>query len=261
MATGTDRPAMIDIRDIQLRFNRRDPVPVIQDVSLSVRPGELLALIGPSGCGKSTLLNLISGLLKVQDGLIEISGEARIAYVFQSPRLLPWRKVLGNVLFGLEAKGVSGKAAHERASRAIALVNLCGHEDKYPHELSGGMQQRAALARGLAIDPSVCLLDEPFGALDALTRSYLQEELLGIVRGAAMTTLLVTHDIDEALLLADRVAVMTARPGKIAAIVDVPFGSERSPDTLHGQPAYAELRRSLREMLRPQVSAVEAGAT
>ncbi len=248
---------MIDIRDVRLRFDRRDPVPVIEDVSLSIRRGELLALIGPSGCGKSTLLNLISGLIDVQEGSVEIENDARVAYVFQGPRLLPWRKVLGNVLYGLQAKGVSRSVAHERAARAIELVNLSGHEDKYPHELSGGMQQRTALARGLAIDPSVCLLDEPFGALDALTRSYLQEELLGIVRGTAMTTVLVTHDIDEALLLADRIAVMTARPGRIAAIIKVPFGNERSPDTLHGQPLYAELRRSLREMLRPQVVEAE----
>lgn len=251
----------VELRDVGLRFDKRDPVPVVQDISLSVRAGELLALIGPSGCGKSTLLNLIAGLRKPQAGDITVRAGSRVAYVFQSPRLLPWRKVVGNVVYGLEARGVSGAAAHERAAKAIELVNLSGHEDKYPHELSGGMQQRAALARGLAIDPTICLMDEPFGALDALTRSYLQEELIGIVRGTGMTTILVTHDIDEALLLADRIAVMTTRPGTIAAIVDVPFGTERSPDTLHGNAAYAELRRELREMLRPQVRAVEIEAT
>jgi len=250
--------SIIEIRDATLSFSRRDPVPVIESVTLDVRRGELLALIGPSGCGKSTLLNLVSGLIDLQHGELRVEPGAAVAYVFQHPRLLPWRRVLGNVLYGLESKGMPRHAAHERAQRALELVNLSGHEDKYPHELSGGMQQRAALARGLALDPSICLLDEPFGALDALTRSYLHEELLGIVRGTGMTTVLVTHDIDEALLLADRIAVMTARPGTIAHIVDVPFGAERSPDTVVGQPEYGELRRELREMLRPQNAAVEA---
>jgi NitT/TauT family transport system ATP-binding protein len=249
---------VIEVQNATLRFDRRDPVPVIENVSLTVRRGEILALIGPSGCGKSTLLNLLSGLLPVQEGTVELESDAEIAYVFQGPRLLPWRRVLGNVLYGLEARGTPRPVARERALRALDLVNLTGHEDKYPHELSGGMQQRAALARGLALDPSLCLLDEPFGALDALTRGYLQEELLAIVRGAGMTTVLVTHDIDEALLLADRIAVMTARPGTIAKVVEVPFGTERSPDALVGQPAYGEIRRELRELLRPQADAAEA---
>lgn len=255
-----DNDDMIELHEVTLRFDRRDPVAVVQNVSLTVRRGEIVALIGPSGCGKSTLLNMMAGLYRAESGRIDVRPDAKVAYVFQGPRLLPWRKVMGNVLYGVEAQGLPREAALERARRTIELVNLSGHEHKYPHELSGGMQQRVALARGLAIDPDICLLDEPFGALDALTRSYLQEELTGIVRGTGMTTVLVTHDIDEALLLADRVAVMTARPGGLARVVEVPFGSERSLDALHGDPEYAELRRELREMLRPQVAAVEAEA-
>ena len=140
-----------------------------------------------------------------------------------------------------------------RARQALALVNLEGQEERYPHELSGGMQQRVALARGLAIDPGLFLLDEPFGALDALTRSYLQEELLGIVRSSGTTTLLVTHDIDEALILADRVLVMSSKPGRIKATIDVPFGDDRSIDHLVGDPRYAQIRTQLHQLLRPEV--------
>jgi len=244
---------LISTEGVSLRFRRSEDA-VLDDVSMHVREGELVALIGPSGCGKSTLLNLVSGLLAPSAGRVQVREGVRMAYVFQSPRLLPWRTLQGNVEFGLEGRGLGRGALAERAQRALAQVNLTGHERKYPQELSGGMQQRAALARGLAIDPAVCLLDEPFGALDALTRSYLQDELMEIVRGTGMTTMLVTHDIDEALLLADRVIVMTARPGRLSAEVDVPFGAERSSDALLGRADYAELRRQLREMLRPQAA-------
>jgi NitT/TauT family transport system ATP-binding protein len=249
--------ALIDVRNVTVRFDRRDPEPVIDDVSLQIRRGELVALIGPSGCGKSTLLNMAAGLVRPTEGEIHMADKATVAYVFQRPRLLPWRNVMSNVEYGLQARGASRHAARQRAKEALELVNLKGHDAKYPHQLSGGMQQRVALARGLAIDPAVCLLDEPFGALDALTRSYLQEELLGIVRGQNMTTLLVTHDIDEALLLADRILVMTARPGKIRAEIPVPFGAERTLDILLRDPEYPRLRSSLRAMLRPEVDAVE----
>ena len=244
---------LISTEGVSLRFRRSEDA-VLDDVSMHVREGELVALIGPSGCGKSTLLNLVSGLLAPSAGRVQVREGVRMAYVFQSPRLLRWRTLQGNVEFGLEGRGLGRGALAERAQRALAQVNLTGHERKYPQELSGGMQQRAALARGLAIDPAVCLLDEPFGALDALTRSYLQDELMEIVRGTGMTTMLVTHDIDEALLLADRVIVMTARPGRLSAEVDVPFGAERSSDALLGRADYAELRRQLREMLRPQAA-------
>jgi NitT/TauT family transport system ATP-binding protein len=231
-----------------------DAEPVLDRISLEVARGELVALIGPSGCGKSTVLNILAGLIRMTSGTFKVNDrDARISYVFQRPRLLPWRKVRRNVEFSLEQANVTGGARRRAAEAAIARVNLQGHENKYPHQLSGGMQQRVALARGLAIEPSVLLLDEPFGALDALTRSYMQEELLGIVRGSGTTALLVTHDIDEALLLADRVLVMSSRPGRIKHELRVPFGAERSLDSLLQDPEYGRIRSELRHLLRPEV--------
>jgi NitT/TauT family transport system ATP-binding protein len=244
---------MIEFEDVLKRFPR-DTTLVLDHVSISVGRGELLALIGPSGCGKSTVLNIIAGLIQPTAGRIAISEPGtRISYVFQRPRLLPWRNVRRNVEFSLEQTKLSGVARRKAAADAIRRVNLEGHERKYPHQLSGGMQQRVALARGLAIKPNLLLLDEPFGALDALTRSYMQEELLGIVRGSGTTALLVTHDIDEALLLADRLLVMSSRPGRIKHELLVPFGPERSLDSLLGDPDYGRIRSKLRHLLRPEV--------
>ncbi len=245
---------LIEINSVLKRFSG-DAEPVLDYVSIAVAKGELVALIGPSGCGKSTVLNILAGLIKPTEGAIRLSDpDARIAYVFQHPRLLPWRNVKHNVEFSLEQKKLSGSLRRRAAKAAIARVNLEGHEHKYPHQLSGGMQQRVAIARGLAIEPSVLLLDEPFGALDALTRSYMQEELLGIVRGSGTTAILVTHDIDEALLLADRVLVMSSRPGRIKHELRVPFGAERSLDSLLQDPDYGRIRSELRHLLRPEVA-------
>jgi NitT/TauT family transport system ATP-binding protein len=244
---------MITIDRVLKRFSG-DEEPVLDHVSLTVDRAELVALIGPSGCGKSTVLNIIAGLVKPTEGNVRVDGgDARVSYVFQRPRLLPWRNVRRNVAFSLEQTRLSASERRRAVAAAIARVNLDGHEDKYPHQLSGGMQQRVALARGLAIEPSVLLLDEPFGSLDALTRSYMQEELLGIVRGSGTTALLVTHDIDEALLLADRVLVMSSRPGKIKHELRVPFGAERSIDALLQDPEYGRIRSQLRHLLRPEV--------
>jgi NitT/TauT family transport system ATP-binding protein len=253
--------ALVEVRNVVKQFARHGEEPVLDDVSLDVRRGEIVALIGPSGCGKSTLLNIIASLLNPTTGRVDISDpQLRIAYVFQGPRLLPWRNVQRNVEFGLEQLRHERRDARAAARRAIELVNLDGHEKKYPHELSGGMQQRVALARGLAIEPGLLLLDEPFGSLDALTRSYLQEELLAIVRATQTTGVLVTHDIDEALLLADRVAVMSSRPGRIKAEIELPFGVDRSLDRLIADPQYAKLRTSLHHLLRPEVDDVLAEA-
>lgn len=248
-----EETALIEVDQVVKRFPG-DDTPVLDRVSIRVRKGELVALIGPSGCGKSTVLNMIAGLIKASDGAIRLADPGmRISYIFQRPRLLPWRNVHRNVAFSLEQTEVSGDKRRQRIAAAIRQVNLEGHEHKFPHQLSGGMQQRVAVARGLAIEPGLLLLDEPFGALDALTRSYMQEELLGIVRGSGTTALLVTHDIDEALLLADRVLVMSSRPGRIKHALRVPFGSERSLDVLLQDPDYGRIRGELRGLLRPEV--------
>ena len=232
----------------------KEATPVLDGISIAVAHGELVALIGPSGCGKSTVLNIVAGLIEATNGDVRFRDPGlRVSYVFQLPRLLPWRNVASNVAFSLEQTELSRVARRDAVRAAIARVNLEGHEHKYPHELSGGMQQRVAIARGLAVNPRLLLLDEPFGALDALTRSYMQEELLAIVRGAGTTAILVTHDIDEALLLADRILVMSSRPGTIKHELRVPFGPARSLDSLLRDPEYARIRTMLRELLRPEV--------
>ena len=255
----TDARPLLEIDGVLKRF-AGDTQPVLDYLSLSVAKGELVSLIGPSGCGKSTVLNMLAGLVEPTEGRLRLNDEkARVSYIFQGPRLLPWRNVRRNVEFSLEQTRLSAAERRTAVAEAIARVNLEGHEHKYPHQLSGGMQQRVALARGLAVEPSVLLLDEPFGALDALTRSYMQEELLGIVRGSGTTALLVTHDIDEALLLADRVLVMSSRPGKIKHELRVPFGPERSIDALLQNPEYGRIRSELRHLLRPEVSEALVG--
>ena len=205
------------------------PVLALQDVSLKVRPREFLALLGPSGCGKSTLLYLIGGFLPTETGRILLDG-APIAgpgpdrgIVFQHFALFPWKTVRANVLYGLEKMGLAREERQKRAQSFIDLVGLTGFEQSYPAELSGGMKQRAAIARTLAIDPKILLMDEPFGALDAQTRHLMQTELLGLWRRSPKTVIFVTHDVQEAVLLAGRVAVMSARPGTIKTIVDVSF--------------------------------------
>ena len=203
------------------------PVLALEDVSLEVRSREFLALLGPSGCGKSTLLYLIGGFLPTETGKILLEG-APVAgpgpdrgIVFQHFALFPWKTVRGNVLYGLERMRLPREERERRAQSFIHLVGLTGFEDSYPSQLSGGMQQRAAIARTLAIDPKILLMDEPFGALDAQTRHLMQSELLAIWRKSPKTVIFVTHDVQEAVYLADRVAVMTARPGRIKTIVDI----------------------------------------
>jgi NitT/TauT family transport system ATP-binding protein len=203
------------------------PVLALEDVSLEVRPREFLALLGPSGCGKSTLLYLIGGFLPTKTGSILLDGAPITGpgpdrgIVFQHFALFPWKTVRANVLYGLEKKGLPREAREKRAQSFIDLVGLTGFEDSYPSQLSGGMKQRTAIARTLAIDPKILLMDEPFGALDAQTRHLMQTELLDLWRRSPKTVIFVTHDVQEAVYLADRVAVMTARPGRIKTIVDI----------------------------------------
>jgi NitT/TauT family transport system ATP-binding protein len=225
---------VIDKVNHTYRPPRGRPVSALADVSLEVRPREFLALLGPSGCGKSTLLYLVGGFLPTETGHIEVEGKPISApgpdrgIVFQHFALFPWKTVRGNILYGLERQGLPRAEREARAQSFIDLVNLNGFEDSYPSQLSGGMKQRTAIARTLAFDPNILLMDEPFGALDAQTRSLMQTELLSIWQRTPKTVIFVTHDVQEAVYLAERVAVMSARPGRIKAIVDIKFG-QRDP--------------------------------
>ena len=201
-------------------------VAALEEVSLEVREREFVALLGPSGCGKSTLLYLIGGFLPTETGTIRVDGRPVTGpgpdrgIVFQHFALFPWKTVRANVLYGLEKLGLPREERERRAGAFIELVGLEGFEDSYPSQLSGGMKQRAAIARTLAIDPRILLMDEPFGALDAQTRSLMQAELLGIWQRTRKTVIFVTHDVQEAVYLAERVVVLSARPGRVKAVVE-----------------------------------------
>ena len=222
-------PIVIDAVSHTYRPPRSRPVLALDDVSLEVRPREFIALLGPSGCGKSTLLYLIGGFLPIERGRILVDDSPVAApgpdrgIVFQHFALFPWKTVRANVLYGLERAGLPRAEREARAQNFIDLVGLSGFEDAYPSHLSGGMKQRAAIARTLAVDPKILLMDEPFGALDAQTRSLMQGELLAIWRRTPKTVIFVTHDVQEAVYLSDRVAVMSARPGRIMAMIDTRF--------------------------------------
>src|SRR6202162_426511 len=217
------------------------PVLALDDVSLEVGAREFVALLGPSGCGKSTLLYLIGGFLPNEAGSILVDGKPVRApgpdrgIVFQHFALFPWKTVRANVLYGLERQGLPRAEREGRAQAFIDLVGLQGFEDSYPAHLSGGMKQRTAIARTLAFNPEILLMDEPFGALDAQTRSLMQSELLGILRGDPKTVIFVTHDVQEAVYLADRVAVMSARPGRIKAIVETRFAADKGAEIVHSR--------------------------
>ena len=215
-------------------------VLALSDISLEVRPREFLALLGPSGCGKSTLLYLVGGFLPTEAGRIVVEGKPVTApgpdrgIVFQHFALFPWKTVRTNILYGLERQGLPRPEREKRAQAFIDLVGLNGFEESYPSQLSGGMKQRTAIARTLAFDPSILLMDEPFGALDAQTRSLMQTELLNIWKRTPKTVIFVTHDVQEAVYLAERVAVMSARPGRIKKIVETKFGN-RDPSILRSK--------------------------
>ncbi|MFI7700273.1 ABC transporter ATP-binding protein [Nonomuraea sp. NPDC049480] len=255
----------ISIRDVTKTFQVRDAGEsfiALSGVDLDVREGEFLTLLGPSGCGKSTLLDLIAGLSAPTTGEILIDGAPVTGpgldrgVVFQQYALFPWRTAQANVEFGLEAKAVPRKERARRAREHLRLVGLSGFEDRYPHELSGGMRQRVAIARSLAFDPDVLLMDEPFAALDAQTRELLQEELVRVWQHTGKTVVFITHGIDEAVYLGRRVAVMTSRPGRIKEIVEVEFGSREGD--LRADPAFGEYRHHVWQLLRDEVAAAQA---
>ena len=225
---GPARATSIEVEQLSKVFRRGDiETHALDRIDLRVELGEFLAVVGPSGCGKSTLLRLIAGLIPPSTGRITIDGrtvagpETQLGIVFQKPVLLEWRTVLGNVLLQAEMRRLDAGAYVERARRLLSAVGLEDFEDRYPHELSGGMQQRAAIVRALIHDPSLLLMDEPFGALDALTREQMRIDLEELWLSTQKTVVFITHSIDEAVLLADRVLVMSPRPGRIEKIIDV----------------------------------------
>jgi NitT/TauT family transport system ATP-binding protein len=236
------------------------PTVALEEVNCRFAPGKVTAIIGPSGCGKSTLLLITRRLLPPSRGRLryvalggsETDRPPTMATVWQSFNLFPWRTVLDNVAFGLEVAGVARAERTERARQALAKVDLIGFEDKYPRQLSGGMRQRVGLARALVMEPEMLLLDEPFGALDAQTRLVLQEQLARLVEISGTTAVLVTHSIEEALLLGDTILVMTARPGRIAAQMPVELPRPRTRATAH-HPAFGELFDRIYGLLRNEV--------
>ncbi|KOG39594.1 ABC transporter ATP-binding protein [Streptomyces decoyicus] len=232
----------------------------LDGIDLEIAAGEFVVLVGPSGCGKSTLLDLLGGLARPTGGRILLDGEPVTGpgldrgIVFQQYALLPWRTAQGNVEFGLEATGVP---RHERAARAgefLDLVGLSGFENRHPHELSGGMRQRVAIARSLAYDPDVLLMDEPFAALDAQTRESLQDELLRIWQRTGKTVVFITHGIEEAVYLGQRVAVMTSRPGRIKEVVPIAFDSRTATDDLRSSTEFARYRHEIWSLLHDEVA-------
>ncbi len=252
---------VIDRVSHEYRPARIRPVLALDNVSLAVGDREFVALLGPSGCGKSTLLYLVGGFLPVEAGAILVEdrpvagpGPDR-GIVFQHFALFPWKTVLQNVLYGLEKQGMPRDERVRRAHEFIELVGLGGFEDSYPAQLSGGMKQRAAIARTLAIDPQILLMDEPFGALDAQTRRLMQGELLGIWQRSRKTVIFVTHDVQEAVFLAERIAVMSARPGHIKEIVEARF--DRDDPDLQRTPEFLEMVDHVWNMVRGEAIQAE----
>ncbi|ROO88282.1 NitT/TauT family transport system ATP-binding protein [Actinocorallia herbida] len=231
-----DEGSWIEIGDLQkvYRPRRSAPTQALADIDFTVKRGEFVSVVGPSGCGKTTLLKILAGLIPRTEGTVRIAGRdvlkpiPEVGMVFQAATLLPWRTILQNIMVPIEVQGLDAKAGRARARELIELVGLTGFEDKYPSELSGGMQQRAGICRALVHDPAVLLMDEPFGALDAMTREHMNVELLRIWRESGQTVVFVTHSIPEAVFLSDRVVVLSSRPGRIAEII--PIELERPRD-------------------------------
>jgi NitT/TauT family transport system ATP-binding protein len=245
--------SFIEIQGLSVRFTSHlGELDALEDVSFDVHQGEFICLIGPSGCGKSTLLRIVAGLIAPSSGEVRLNGDSRrvpnrkIGLVFQQPTLLPWRSVRGNVSLPLQMAGAPD--VERRVSDLLVLVGLLDFADEYPANLSGGMAQRAAIARALAQNPEVLLLDEPFGALDALTREYMAGELLRIWEQTHGTVLMVTHNVEEAALLADRVVVLGPRPGRVIDVLTVPLPRPRCLSLLGSQPLQ-QVAQQLREIL------------
>lgn len=245
------------VSDLTVRFGGEQEVVALFETSFEVQRGEFVSVLGPSGCGKSTLLNVIAGFVRPSSGSVTLSGKiitqpsVERGIAFQENALFPWKTVWANIAVGPRMKGLSKAKVGDTVKKLIGLVGLNGFEKAYPYELSGGMAQRVSLARLLAANPEVLLMDEPFGSLDSQTRSDMQEELLNIWEHSHKTVLFVTHDIDEALLLSDRVLLMSGRPGRILESFDVPFVRPRVSDLVYGAEALS-LRAHIFGLLRQE---------
>ncbi len=252
------RRTVVEAKGLSLTFETADgPVHALSEIDLRVGHGDFVSLIGPSGCGKTTLLRVIADLEQPTGGRIEVNGvsphQARLdrsyGYIFQAPALYPWRNIERNVTLPLEIMGMSREERTQRARKYLELVDLAGFEKKYPWQLSGGMQQRASIARALCFDPELLLMDEPFGALDEIARDHLNEQLLKLWDKTRKTVVFVTHSIPEAVFLSTRVVVMSPRPGKIIDVIETDFPRGRSLD-IRETPAFLEVAHRVREGLR-----------
>ncbi|ALO65946.1 ABC transporter ATP-binding protein [Arthrobacter alpinus] len=236
---------------------------VLDDFNLDVRAGEFLTIVGPSGSGKTTLLDLLAGLTRPVSGQVLVDGKEVTgpgqdrAVVFQQYALFPWRTAATNVSIGLEGTGLNRRQRAAKANEYLELVGLTGFAERYPHELSGGMKQRVAIARSLAYEPDILLMDEPFAALDAQTREQLQDELLRIWRETGKTIIFITHGIDEAVYLGQRVAVLSARPGRLKAVVDIDLGDRSEQEDIHSTTTFIEHRHKVWSLLHDEVQAAQ----
>jgi len=254
-------PPAIELRGAAKRFRTPagDIYTALHDFNLSVAPGEFVSIVGPTGCGKSTALSLISGLAPASAGEVLVMGEPvrsiekRLGFVFQGDVLFPWKSVLGNVAAGLRFRGVRKREAQERAREWIARVGLSGFEDHYPHQLSGGMRKRTALAQSLITSPEIILMDEPFSALDVQTRALMEDELLDLWSSTSASVVFVTHDLEEAIALSDRVCVMTAGPGTVKGVYTIDLPRPRNVAEIRFEPRFVELYRDIWENLRDEV--------
>jgi len=248
----------LEIRDLNKSFAKDDGsrLVVLDHVTFDVKDKEFVCILGSSGCGKTTLLRMIAGLDTAESGLVVLDGEEmkgtnpKVGMVFQEYSLFPWRSVIDNIAFGLEMRGIAKEERYHIAERYLKLVNLVQFRDSYPSELSGGMRQRVAVARALALDPVLLLMDEPFGALDAQTRNMLQQELLEIWEETKKTIIFITHSVDEAVFLSDRIIVLTPRPGRICRIfpVNLPRPRDRT------SPEFAQVRREVLDLINQNCS-------
>jgi len=261
--------SVIQVENVSKTFQTsdEDKIGALENISLDIRHGEFVTVVGPSGCGKSTLIKLIAGLVSLSAGRITCQGEevrglnTKVGYVPQESKLFPWLTVEDNVAFGLDSKSYSKEERDQRVAHFIRLAGLSGFEKRYPSQLSGGMAKRASIVRALAYDPTVILMDEPFGPLDAQTRMILQDELLKIWEHKRQTIIFVTHDLVEAVALADRVVVMTHRPGTIRDVITVPMSRPRNIFEIHRQDGFDEAHAKLWNIFRHELNLNDNGAS